>query len=76
MTKPQYSEHDETPIWAADMPSETTVERSGSKIVPIKTTGHDKHCITVCLAVNGESLKMMPFILIPGTIIKSEVSVV
>jgi len=56
---------DETPIWA-DMPSETTVEIQGSKIVPIKSTGHEKQRITVS--------KMKPFIAIPGKKIKSEVA--
>ena len=67
---------DETPIWA-DMPSGTTMEGSGSKIVPVKTTGHDEQRITAaCLAVNEDISKMKPFILIPGKIIKSEISAV
>ena len=44
---------DETPIWA-DMPSETTVEQRGSKTIPIKSTGHKKQRITVCLAVKTD----------------------
>ena len=43
----------EFPIWA-DMPSKATVTKQGAKIVPIKTTGHEKQRITVCLAVKAD----------------------
>ena len=66
---------DETPIWA-DMPSETTVEIQGSKIVPIKSTGHEKQQITVCLAVKADGSKMKLFIVIPGKKMKSKVAAV
>ena len=56
-----------------DMPSVTTVERSGSKTVPIKMTVHVKQRTTVCLAVKGYGLKMKPFIMIPGERMKIEV---
>ena len=65
----------EAPIWA-DMPSETTVEIQRSKIVPRKSTGHEKQRITVCLAVKADGSKMKPFIVIPGKKIKSEVTAV
>ena len=48
---------DESPIWA-DMPSEATVTKQGAKIVSIKTTGHEKQHITVCLAVKGDGTKV------------------
>ena len=66
---------DETPIWA-NMPSETTVEMQGLKIVPIKSTGHNKQQITVCLGVKADGSKMKPFIVIPGKRIMSEVAAV
>ena len=66
---------DETPI-RADMPSETTVEIQGSKIVPIKSTGHEKQPITVCLAVKAHGSKMKLFIVIPGKKMKSKVAAV
>ena len=51
---------DETPIWA-DMPSATTVDSRGVHTVPIKTTGHEKNRLTVCLAVKADGTKMKPF---------------
>ena len=56
---------DETPIWA-DMPSATTIECVCAKTVPIKTTGHEKQRITVCLAVRGDGTKLPPFVVLPG----------
>ena len=40
---------DETPVWN-DMVSNTTVEKTRSKEVPMKSTGHDKVRVSVCLA--------------------------
>ena len=39
--------YDEAPVWN-DMVSNTTVEKTGSKEVPMKSTGHDKVCFSVC----------------------------
>ena len=64
---------DETPIWV-DMPSETSVDRTGIKNVPIQSAGHEKQQITVCLAVRADGSKMKPFVVIPGKKVKSEVS--
>ena len=63
---------DETPIWA-DMPSKTTVDQRGLKAVPIKSTGHEKQRITVCLAIKADGSKMKPFVVIPGKQVKSEI---
>ena len=40
---------DETPVWN-DMVSNTTVEKTGSKEVAMKSTGHDKARVSVCVA--------------------------
>ena len=40
---------DETAVWA-DMTSETTVESKGARTVCLKTTGHEKITVSVCLA--------------------------
>ena len=40
---------DETPIWL-DMPSATTVNEAGASSVTIRSTGHEKDRVTVCLA--------------------------
>lgn len=56
---------DETPIWA-DAPSNTTICKTGVKTVPIRTTGHEKNRITVCLAAKADGTKLRPYIVIPG----------
>ena len=66
---------DETPIWA-DIPSATTVDMTGSKVVPIKTTGHEKQRITVCLAVEANGTKIKPFIVLPGLKAKPKVAAI
>ena len=45
---------DETPV-SADMVTDTTVESVDKKDIPIKTAGHEKIRVSVCLAVKGET---------------------
>ena len=66
---------DETPIWA-DMPSKTTVDQRGLKAVPIKSTGHEKQRMTVCLAIKADGSKMKPFVVTPRKKIKSETAAI
>ena len=66
---------DETPIWA-DMPSKTTVDQRGLKTVPIKSIGHEKQRMTVCLAIKADGSKMKPFVVIPGKKVKSEIAAI
>ena len=63
---------DEIPIWA-DMPTKTTVDQHGLKTVPIKSTGHEKQRMTVCLAIKADDSKMKPFVVIPGKKVTSEI---
>lgn len=56
---------DETAIWL-DMPSATTLETKGSKEVPIRTTGHEKSRITVCLTAKASGKKLKPLIVLKG----------
>ena len=44
---------DLTPIWA-DMPGKTTVDQRGLTTVPIRSTGHEKQRMTVCLAIKAD----------------------
>ena len=44
---------DETAVWK-DMLSSTTVDKVGSKTVSIKTTGHEKEKVTICLAAKAD----------------------
>ena len=66
---------DETPIWA-DTPSKTTVDQRGLKTVPIKSTGHEKQRMAICLAVKADGSTMKPFIVIPGKKVKSEIAAI
>ena len=52
---------DETPLWM-DMPGETTVSRAGERTISIRTTGHDKGCFTVILAVMADGKKLKPHV--------------
>ena len=56
---------DETPVWS-DMISNTTVEITGSKDVPMKSTDHEKVRVSVCLAAKLDSTKCKPFIVFAG----------
>ena len=56
---------DETPIWL-DMPSATTVNEAGASSVTIRSTGHEKDRVTVCLEGKANGHKLMPFIVFKG----------
>ena len=56
---------DETSIWN-DMVSSTNVKQAGAKDVPLKTTGHKKVSILVCLTAKGNKTKLKPFIVFAG----------
>lgn len=56
---------DETPVWD-DMVSDTTVDKVGKKSVNLKTTGHEKVMVTVCLAAKADGTKLKPFIVFRG----------
>ena len=56
---------DETAIYN-DMISETTVEKRGAHTVHLKTTGHEKSKVTVCLAAAADGTKKKPFFVFKG----------
>ncbi len=56
---------DETAIWS-DMVSNTTVEKRGAHSVNMKTTGHEKAKITVCLTATADGAKKKPFFVFKG----------
>ena len=56
---------DETAVWQ-DMLSTTTVNTIGEKTIRMKTTGHEKSKVSVCLAAKGDGTKLKPFIVFPG----------
>ena len=57
---------DETPVWD-DMVSDTTVDKVGATSVNLKTTGHEKVMVTVCLSTQADGTKLKIFILFRGT---------
>ena len=52
---------DETAMWN-DMVSETNVKATSAKDVPMKSTGHEKVHVSVCLAAKLDETKLKPFI--------------
>ena len=57
---------DEMSVWN-DMVSNTTVEKTGSKEVNMKSTGHDKVRVSVCLTGKADGIRLIPFIVFKGT---------
>ena len=56
---------DETPVWS-DMVSETTVDTTGKRTITLKTTGHEKSRVSVCLAAKADGTKLQPMIVFKG----------
>ena len=56
---------DETAVWN-DMVSNTNVEKTGSKEVNTKSTGHDNVLISVCLTGKTDGTRLKPFIVFKG----------
>ena len=56
---------DETVVWN-DMISNTTIEKRGAHTVSLKSTGHEKLKITVCLTAAADGSKKKPFIVFKG----------
>lgn len=63
---------DETPVWC-DMISETTIDATGKKSITLKTTGHEKARVSVCLAAKADGTKLKPMVVFKGG--KPEVAV-
>ena len=56
---------DETAIWS-DMLAETNVDTTGKKDIPLKTTGHEKVMVPVCLTAKADGTRLKPFIVLAG----------
>lgn len=56
---------DETAVWQ-DMLSSTTVDNVGEKSIRLRTTGHEKSKVSVCLTAKADGTKLKPFIVFPG----------
>ena len=51
----------ETHVWL-DMVSSTTVSKVGARDVPLKTSNHEKICVSVCIALKGDCTNLKLFI--------------
>ena len=56
---------DETAVWA-DMVANTTVDDIGTRSVSLKTTGHEKVRVSVCLSAKADGTKLKPMIVFGG----------
>ena len=56
---------DETPVWC-DMASETTIDAVGKRTVSLKTTGHEKARVSVCLAAKADGTKLKSMVVFKG----------
>ena len=56
---------DKTSVWN-DIVSSTTLDKTGSKDVPLKTTGHEKVRVSICLATKGDGTKLKSFVVFAG----------
>ena len=56
---------DETAVWS-DMVAETTVDKTGRKYIPLKSTGHEKVKVSVCLTAKADGTRLKPFIVFGG----------
>ena len=63
---------DETPVWS-DMVSQTTVDECGKKTITMKSTGHEKSCVSVCLAAKADGTKLIPMIVFKGAVRETKV---
>ena len=54
-----------------DMVSNTTIHKQGAKSVCLKTTGHEKFMVSVCLAAKAYGTKLKPFVLFRAAKIES-----
>ena len=54
------------------MVSNTTIHYQGVKFVCLKTTGHEKCMVSVCLAAKADGTKFIPFVAFRAAKIESK----
>ena len=62
---------DETAVWY-DMVAEATADKTGRKDTPLKSTGHEKVKVSVCLAAKTDRTRLKPFIDFGGAVRECE----
>lgn len=48
------------------MRHETTIDATGKKTITLKTTGHEKSRVSVCLAAKADGTKLKPMVVFKG----------
>ena len=56
---------DQTAVWQY-MLSSTTVDNVGEKSIRLKTTGHERSKVSICLTAKADRIKLKPFIVFLG----------
>ena len=56
-----------TPV-QSDMVSKTTIDAAGKKRIPMKSTGHEKSRVLVCLAVKADGARLKPMVVFRGAV--------
>ena len=54
------------------MVSNTAIHKQGATFVCLKTTGHEKFMVSVCLAAKADGTKLKPFVVFPSAKTKSK----
>ena len=50
------------------MVSKTTIDAAGKKRIPMKSTGHEKSRVLVCLAVKADGARLKPMVVFRGAV--------
>ena len=61
----------ETAVWS-EMVRNVTVDTTGTKDAPLKSTGNEKVKVSVCLTAQVDRTKLKPFIVFQGAIVKQQ----
>ena len=59
----------ETAVWS-DMVADVTVDTTGTKDAPLKSTGNEK--VSVCLTAKADRTKLKSFIVFQGAIVEQQ----
>ena len=61
----------ETAVWS-DMVADVTVDTTGTKDAPLKSTGNEKVKVSVCLTAKADRTKLKSFIVFQGAIVEQQ----
>ena len=61
----------ETAVWP-EMVGDVAVDTTGTKDVPLKSTGSEKVKVSACLTAKVDRTKLKPFIVFQGVIVEQQ----